>query len=80
MLLLKILNMNTISKSFIAIPKKFKFFLHVLHKIINKTYVKAKIAQNDIHLTSINLVFNVSKCFTKAQHFETLISSLIQDK
>ena len=51
--------------------------LHVLYKIINKIYAKVVIAQNDTHLSCIQLDINVSKCFTKAQHFETLISSLI---
>ena len=52
----------------------------VLYKIINKICVKTEIAQNDTDLSCIKLDTNVSKCFTKAQHFETLISSLIQNK
>ena len=51
--------------------------LHVLYKIINKICVKTKIAQNDTDLPCIKLDITVSKCFTKAQYFETLISSLI---
>ena len=47
---------------------------------INIMHVKAVIAQNDIDLSCIKLDINVSKCFTKAQHSETLISSLMQDK
>ena len=42
--------------------------------IINKTYVKVVIAQNDTDFSCIKFDINVSKCFTKAQHFETLIS------
>ena len=38
------------------------------------------IAQNDTDLSCIKFDINVSKCFTKARHFETLISSLIQNK
>ena len=49
--------------------------LYVLYKIINKICVKTKIAQNDTDLSCIKLDITVSKCFTKAQHFETLISS-----
>ena len=52
---------------------------HVLYKIINKTHAKVIIAQNNTDLSCIELDIHVSKCFTKAQHFETLISSLIQD-
>ena len=48
--------------------------LHVLYKIINKMYVKAEITQNDTDLSCIKLDIYVSKCFRKAQHFETLIS------
>ena len=54
--------------------------LHVLYKIINKIYVKVVIAQNGTDLSCIKLDINASKCFTKEQHFETLISSLMQDK
>ena len=42
--------------------------------------VKTKVSQNDTDLFCIKLHINASKCFTKAQHFETLVSSLIQDK
>ena len=49
--------------------------LYVLYKIIKKKHVKTEIAQNDTDLSCIKLDINVSKCFTKAQHFETLISS-----
>ena len=49
--------------------------LYVLYKIIKKKNVKTEIAQNDTDLSCIKLDINVSKCFTKAQHFETLISS-----
>ena len=36
-------------------------------------YVKTKIAQNDTDLFCVKLDINVLKCFTKVQHFETLI-------
>ena len=51
-----------------------------MYKIINKICVKVIIAHNDTDLSRIKLDINVSKCFTKAQHFETLISSLILEK
>ena len=54
--------------------------LHVLYKIINRIYVKTEIAQNDTDLFCIKLDINVSKCWAFVKHFETLISSLIQDK
>ena len=46
--------------------------------IENMTCVKTKIAQNDTDLSCVKLDISVSKCFTKAQHFESLISSLIR--
>ena len=39
-------------------------------------YAKAEIAD----LSCIKPNINVSKCFAKAQHFETLMQSLIQDR
>ena len=72
--------MNTISKSFIAIPWKFNVLLHVLYKIINKICVKTEIAENDTDLSCLQLDINVSKCCAFVKHFETLISSLKQDK
>ena len=47
--------------------------LYVLYKIINKIYVKTEIAQNDTDMSCIKLDINVSKYFTKAQHFETTL-------
>ena len=73
-------NMNTISKSFITIPRKFKCPLTCPYKIINKVYVKTEIAQNDTDLSCLQLDINVSKCCAFVKHFKTLISSLIQDK
>ena len=70
-------NMNTISKSFIAIPWKFKCPLTCPVQIINKIFVKTEIAQNDTDLSCLQLDINVSKCCAFAKHFETLISSLI---
>ena len=37
-------------------------------------------AQNDNDLSCIKLDINVSKCCAFVKHFETVISSLIQDK
>ena len=80
MLLLKILHRNAMAKVLSLFHGNLNALLHVLYKIINKIYVKVVIAQNDTDLSCIKLDINVSKCFTKAQHFETLTSSLIQDK
>ena len=54
--------------------------LHVLYKIINKIFGKTELAKNDTDLSCIKFDINVSKSFTKAQNFETFISSLIHDK
>ena len=67
-------NINAISKCFIAIPWKFKCPLTC------PVCVKTELAENATDLFCIKLDINVSKCFTKVQHFETLISSLIQNK
>ena len=72
-------NMNTISKSFIDISWKFKCPL-TCYKIINKICVKTEIAQNDTDLSCLQLDINVSKCCAFVKHFQTMISSLIQDK
>ena len=55
-------------------------FLHVLYKMICEMYGKVVTTQNDTDLFCIKFVINVSKCFTKPQHFEASISSLIQDR
>ena len=72
-------NMNTISKSksLIATPWKFKCPLTCP---VQNNNVKTKIAQNDTDLSCLQLHINVSKCCAFVKHFETLISSLIQDK
>ena len=54
--------------------------LSLFHGNLNDPSVKVVIVHNDTDLSSIKLAIRVSKCFTKAQHFETLISNLIQDK
>ena len=53
---------------------------HVLYKIINKMYVNMEIAHNDTDLSCCQLDINDSKCCAFVNHFETLRSSLIQDK
>ena len=40
-------------------------------------FVKTEIAQNDTDLSCIKLDINVSKCFTKAQHFESHAATAI---
>ena len=81
MLLLKILNKNTIYQNVLLLfLENLNVLLHVLYKIKNKIHVKTEIAQNDTDLSCVKLDINVIKCCTKAQHFETLISNLIQDK
>ena len=72
--------MNTISKSFIAIPSKFKCPLTCPVHNNKKIHVKVVITQNDTDLSCIKLDINVSKFCAFVKHFETLISSLIQDK
>ena len=53
--------MNTTSKCFITIPRKFKCSLTCpVQNKKKKIHVKAEIAQNDTDLPCINLDFNVS--------------------
>ena len=73
-----ILYRNAMTKVLSLFHGNLNILLCVLYRIINKISVKVILAQIDTDLSCINI--NVSKCFTKAQHFETLISGLIQDK
>ena len=66
-------------QSFIPITWKLNVLLHVLYKIINKMCAKVVIAQNNTDLPCTKLDINVSKSCAFVKHFETLISSLIQD-
>ena len=79
-LLLNMLRRNAMVKVLSLIHGNLNILSHVLYKIINKMCVKAIIAQNDTDLSCIKLDINVSKCFAFVKHFETLISSLIEDK
>ena len=70
---------NAMIKVLLLFHRNLNVLLYVLYQIIDKIYVKV-VAQNDADLSCINLNINVLKCFTKAQHLKTLISSLIEDK